>query len=159
MGSDAHVLAQPGRETVAVQPGWKAKSPASDASSAAGGMTGSQDWRAVRIREWLLLLLRFAITRDAKDEAAALALADEIDALGLRWRPSAPSFFRRTCREICQAIAVPDDPKRAAILKQHIARIDDPRLRRAFQAAVEFEQGAPPASESKQRDLWAGLRK
>jgi hypothetical protein len=44
---------------------------------------GSQDWRAGRIREWLLLLLRFAITWDPKDEAAALAMADEIDALGL----------------------------------------------------------------------------
>jgi hypothetical protein len=159
MGSDTHVLAQPGLDTVDVQPGWKAKWPASDASTAAGGMTGSQEWRAMRIREWLLLLLRFAITRDAKDEAAALALADEIDALGLRWRPSAPSFFRRTCREVCQAIAAPDDPKRAAILKQHLARIDDPRLRRAFQAAVEPEQGAPGASKRKRPDLWTGLRK
>jgi len=31
---------------------------------------GSQDWQAVRIREWLLLL-RFAITHNAKDEASA----------------------------------------------------------------------------------------
>src|SRR5262245_13272082 len=57
---------------------------------------GSHDWRAARIREWLLLLLRFAITHDATDELAAFAVADEIDAIGLRWRPSAPSFFRRT---------------------------------------------------------------
>jgi hypothetical protein len=124
------------------------------------GTNSSQDWRAARIREWLLLLLRFAITRDAKDEAAALAVADEIDALGLRWRPSAPSFFRRTCREVCTAIAVPDDPKRAELLKQHIARIDNPRLRRAFQAAVGPEPGAPPASSNQKRgDLWTGLRK
>jgi hypothetical protein len=120
-------------------------------------LTGSQDWRADRIREWLLLLLRFAITRDARDETAALALADEIDALGLRWRPSAPSFFRRTSGEVCKAIVAPDDPKFAAILKKHIARIDDPRLRRAFQAAVEPEQGARVSF--KRPDLWAGLRK
>jgi hypothetical protein len=123
------------------------------------GANSSQERRAGRIREWLLLLLRFAITRDAKDEAAALAVADEIDALGLRWRPSAPSFFRRTCREVCKAIAAPDDSKRAAILKQHLARIDDPRLRRAFQAAVEPEQGAPPTSNKSRRALWTGLRK
>lgn len=123
------------------------------------GANSPQDWRAARIREWLLLLLRFAITRDAKDEAAALAVADEIDALGLHWRPSAPSFFRRTCREVCRAIAVPDDPKRAALLKQHIARIDDHRLRRAFQAAVEPDPGAPVTLKRKQQDLWAGLRK
>lgn len=119
----------------------------------------SQDWRARRILEWLLLLLRFAITRDAKDETAALALADEIDALGLRWRPSAPSFFRRTSGEVCKAIVATDDPKRAAVLKKHIARIDDPRLRRAFQAAVELEQDPPKASRTKRPDLWVGLRK
>ena len=99
----------------------------------------SQDGRARRIREWLLLLLRFAITRDPKDEAAVFAMADEIDALGLQWRPSAPSFFRRTSCEVCKMITALDDPRRATILKKHIARIDDPRLRRAFQAAVDVE--------------------
>jgi len=105
---------------------------------------GSQDWRSGRIREWLLLLLRFAITRNAKDQAAALAMADEIDALGHRWRPSAPSFFRRTSDEVGKAIVARDDPRRAAILKKHIARIDDLRLRRAFQAAVELERESQP---------------
>jgi hypothetical protein len=124
------------------------------------GMTGSRDWRADRVREWLLLLLRFAITRNPKDEAAASAMADEIDALGLRWRPSAPSFFRRTSGEVCKAITTLDDPKRATILQNHIARIDDPRLRRAFQAAVEIEERPPPASsKTKRRNLWAGLRR
>jgi len=80
----------------------------------------AQDWRAVRVREWLLALLRFAITRNPKDETAALAMADEIDALGLCWRPSAPSFFRRTTAELCQAIIAVDDPSRAAILKSHV---------------------------------------
>src|SRR6516225_2201201 len=32
-----------------------------------------------------------------------------------------------------------DDPRRATILKKHIARIDDPRLRHAFQAVVDLE--------------------
>src|SRR6266511_1911059 len=121
---------------------------------------GSQDWRASRVREWLLLLLRFAITRDPKDEAAVLAMADEIDALGQQWRPSAPSFFRRTSDEVCKAIVAPDDPKRTAIVKKHIARIDDPRLRRAFQAVVDLKREFwPAATENKrQKDLWAGLR-
>lgn len=124
------------------------------------GMTGSRDWRADRIREWLLLLLRFAITRDPRDETTALAVADEIDALGLRWRPSAPSFFRRTSGEVCKAITALDDPKRAAILERHIARIDDPRLRRAFQAAVGIqERPAAASSRTKRRNLWAGLRR
>jgi hypothetical protein len=105
----------------------------------------SQDWRAGRVREWLLLLLRFAITCDLKDQAAVFAMADEIDALGHQWRPSAPSFFRRTSGEVCAAISARDHPKRAAILKKHIARIDDPRLRRTFQAAVDLEQRSAPA--------------
>jgi hypothetical protein len=100
---------------------------------------GSQDARAGRIREWLLLLLRFAITRDPKDEAGVIAMADEIDALGLQWRPSAPSFFRRRSSEVCKMITALDDPRRATVLKRHIARIDDPRLRHAFQAAVDIE--------------------
>jgi len=103
------------------------------------GAIRSQDARAGRIREWLLLLLRFAIAWDRKDEAAVLAMADEIDTLGLQWRPSAPSFFRRTSSEVCKMITALDDPRRATVLKRHIARIDDPRLRRAFQAAVDLE--------------------
>jgi hypothetical protein len=123
------------------------------------GKVGSQDWRAGRIQEWLLLLLRFAITHDPTDESAASAMADEIDAIGLRWRPSAPSFFRRTSAEVCKAIIARDDPRRTAILNSHIARIDDVRLRRAFQAAVEREQSSPPVPcETRRRNLWAGLR-
>ena len=120
-------------------------------------VAGSRDSRASRIREWLLLLLRFAITWDPKDEAAALAMAEEIDALGLRWRPSAPSFFRRTSGEVCKAITAPDDPERAIVLKEHIARIDEPRLRRAFQAAVELGRGSAADSKVKRPDLWTGL--
>src|SRR5262249_2470709 len=105
----------------------------------------SQDWRAGRIREWLLLLLRFAITCDPKDQAAAFAMADEIDALGLEWRPSAPSFFRRTSGEVCAAITVLEDPRRITILEKHIARIDDPRMRGAFHAALGPGPGSRPA--------------
>jgi hypothetical protein len=59
-------------------------------------------------------------------------MADEMDALGLRWRPSAPSFFRRTSSEVCKMVIALDDPRRATILKNHIARIDDPRLGEPF---------------------------
>jgi hypothetical protein len=91
-----------------------------------------------RIREWLLLLLRFAIIA-IRDRAAGFAMADEIDALGHQWRPSAPSFFRRTSDEVCKMVIAFDDPRRATVLKKHIARIDDSRLRRAFHAAVALE--------------------
>ena len=87
------------------QPAYSA--PASELS----GASAAQDWGARQVREWLLLLLRFAVTSDAKDQSAALALADEIDSCGLQWRPSAPSFFRRTTNELCKAITTLDDPK------------------------------------------------
>jgi hypothetical protein len=81
----------------------------------------------------------FCITCDPMDQAAAFAMADEIDALGHQWRPSAPSFFRRTSDEVCKMVIALDDPRRATVLKKHIARIDDSRLRRAFHAAVALE--------------------
>jgi|SRR5215475_1429604 hypothetical protein len=104
---------------------------------------GSQDWRAGRIREWLLLLLRFAITCDPKDQAAAFAMADEIDAFGHQWRPSAPSFFRRTSDEVCAAITALDDPKRATILKKHIPC--------CARAASGRAAATPPSSVMKSR--------
>ena len=120
---------------------------------------GSQDWPAERIREWLLRLLRFAVTRDAKDEAAALAMGDEIDAIGQRWRPPGPTFFRRTTDEVCKAITAPDGVERATILKKHLVRIDDARMRRAFAAATEVERRPSPASSKIDgQRLWAGLR-
>jgi hypothetical protein len=121
---------------------------------------GLQDWRADRIREWLLLLLRFAVTRDAKDEAAASAMGDEIDALGQRWRPSGPRFFCRTTDEVCKAMTAPAGAERATILNKHLARIDDPRLRQAFAAAAGVERRPSPAfSKIDGQRLWAGLRR
>jgi hypothetical protein len=118
----------------------------------------SQDWHAAQVRKWLLLLLRFAITRDRKDEAAVLAIADELDGLGQQLRPSMLSFFRRTSGEVCKALAAPDDPRREYILKKHTARIDDPRLRRAFEAAADIEQTSARALfKVKRQDLWRGL--
>jgi hypothetical protein len=86
-------------------------------------------------------------------------MADEIDALGHQSRPSAPTFFRRASGEVCEAINALEDPRRITILKKHIARIDDPRLRRAFQAAVDLERGSrPAATEHKHQHFWAGMR-
>ena len=119
---------------------------------------GSPEWRAAQIREWLLLLLRFAITRDPGDQAAVLSVATEIDSLGPQRKQSTPSFFRRTSSEVCEAIITNDDPRRATILAKHLARIEDLRLRRAFHAAIDLADASPQvSSETKRPDLWAGL--
>jgi hypothetical protein len=127
------------------------------------GQFDSQVWRDRKVREWLLLLLRFAITRDPTDQSAALAMADELDAVGTRRRPTAPSFFLKTSTEVCEAILAVPDGESNAVLRRHVARIDDPRLRRAFRAAVGLERTSEPPQQStkrkgrKDQDLWRGL--
>ena len=157
MSSQARVLEQPDRAPA--RNGSKiAKGPSADCDqpTAMSAASDPQDWAARQVRAWLLLLLRFAITTDPKDLSMTLALADEIDARGLEWRPSAPSFFRRTSNDVCKAITALDDPKRTAILKRHLARINDPALRRAFRAAVNFDERTAP-SQRNPRNLWFGL--
>jgi hypothetical protein len=124
---------------------------------------GSQDWRDRKLREWLLLLLRFAITLETSDQSAAFSLADELDSLGLRWRPAAPRFFLRTTREVCEAIV--EGWHDSVVLRKHLARIDDPRLRRAFRAALGLDRISEPQRQDARkntrngnlRDLWRGL--
>ena len=128
--------------------------------SAAGDVGDLQNGQAKQVREWLFLLLRFAITRHPEDELAVLMTAKGIDLLGQQWGRAAPSFFRRSSDEVCKAITALDDPRREAILKQHIRRIEHLGLRRAFQAAVHSEERAPQVPDRNyQPDLWAGLRR
>src|SRR5262249_39411709 len=143
MGSEARMLERSGR--VPTRDGnetakQRDRLPYLAAACALSDASDAQDWGARQVSEWLLLLLRFAVTSDARDQSAVLALADEIDARGLHWRPSAPTFFRRTSNEVCRAIITFDDPKRTTILKRHLARIDNPALKRAFRAAVNIDE-------------------
>jgi hypothetical protein len=124
---------------------------------------GSHDWRDRKIREWLLLLLRFAVTQEATDQGAALAVADELDSLGVDSKRTKPSFFVKTSIEVSKAILAVGDANDNAVLRRHLARIDDPRLRRAFQAAVGLREISELPKESaegkgrKRPDLWKGL--
>jgi hypothetical protein len=132
--------------------------PVSAQSSAATGAADAQDRCASQVREWLFLLLRFAITRDPEDQLAVLMMANAIDSLGRQWGRALPSFFRRSSDEVCKAITQLDDPKREAILKKHIRRIEHLGLRHAFQAAVQSEAGAQAGPDrSRQSELFAGL--
>jgi hypothetical protein len=126
---------------------------------------GLQDRQDPMLREWLLLLLRFAVTHEPLDQSAAVTIAEELDALGRRWRPAAAHFFVRTTNEICEAIVTVNDERRDPILRKHLARIDDPRLRQAFRSAVGLQSlPEPPQQSEKGRrgktwDLWKGLPK
>lgn len=115
------------------------------------------------IRAWLLALLRFAVTRDNDDRLAVLAAASEINKLSL----SAPQgqrgfrFFHRTSAELCAAITDPRRPSSEAVLRRHLERMTDERMRRAFAAALELDHASVPvqrtAGPHSRSGLWKGL--
>ena len=118
------------------------------------------EWHAKTLRAWQLAILRFAVTLDNADRLAVLAIASEIDRLGPQ-HDSRPAFgfFRRTNAELCAAILRPNELS-STVLRQHLGRIDDDRLKRVFAAAIETDQ--PEVSlvgKPIKRDLglWRGL--
>ena len=110
--------------------------------------------------DWLLAILRFAITLERDDRTAVMIKAQELD-----WpRSGRPrktfAFFTRTSLELCNAIADKTSPTRGVVIRRQLARIENPRLRCAFEAASELEAGVFHASSPKKRwqgDLWKGL--
>jgi hypothetical protein len=123
----------------------------------------SPDWSEPMVQEWLLLLLRFAITRQPSDRSTVRVMAMQLDSLGRQGPPSAFRFFRSTSEEICRAILAYGDDQGERVLRRHLARIDDPRLRRTFQAAVGLPtipkqvQRSVTSRERRGWDLWKGL--
>jgi hypothetical protein len=116
-----------------------------------------------RIGEWQFLLLRFAITRDPIDQAAAETAAQPLDAAAPQRTPSF-TYFARTTRDICNAIADPRDEHTELILQRFAARIEDGRLRAAFCACLELQDDAGRRARRRaawrdRQDLWRGLPK
>ena len=116
-------------------------------------------------RDWLLAVLRYAVTREEADRSAVLVLAEAMDGSGSpRAQPSSFEFFRRSSVELCRAIADDTDPRRADIIRGYLKHIDDPRLRRAVEAAAELpsetrsrETGPGRRLGDRPRQLWKGL--
>ena len=107
-----------------------------------------EERRTKKVRDWLLAILRFAVTLEQADRTTVLAIADEMDRSGFRVDNTAFAFFAKTSTELCNAIADRNDPRRVATLSRHLRRIDDHRLHRALEAAIEFEQAATTSSSS-----------
>lgn len=107
-----------------------------------------------KLRDWMLCLLRFAITQTPGDQAEALALASELDAQG---DSGGVTFFQRTSVAVCRAIVVRDE-NGMRILRQFISRIEEPRLRSAFSAAVGLDASSKKEEHEFRRTLlWRGL--
>ena len=117
-------------------------------------------WLAGTLRAWHLAILRYAVTLDNADRLAVLRIAREIDGLYPRQEGNTEfEFFRRTSAEVCAAILQPTE-RAPTILQQHLARLDDDRLKRAFAAAIDASQPAVSAVSRPARrrnDLWRGL--
>jgi hypothetical protein len=123
------------------------------------------DCRTKMVRDWLLALLRYAVTLHDADRSVVLVIAEEIDKLGSHAEePPAFKFFRRTSIELCSAILDAQNSNKSAVLHLHLKRIDDCRLRRAFEAAID-EDTSPATSDADKmkkrgaQDLWKGLRR
>jgi hypothetical protein len=112
------------------------------------------------LRAWQLAILRFAVTLDDLERLNILAIARELDRLGEDHETSF-HFFRRTSAELCAAVSAGSDDAARATLLRYLAEIDDPRLKRAFAAAVAIgHPETPPARKHRKRDgksLWRGL--
>jgi hypothetical protein len=106
------------------------------------------------------------VTLHYADKSAVLLIAEEIDKLGSHAEDrSAFEFFRGTSTELCSAILDKQNSMRSAILRLHLKRIDDWRLRRAFEAAIEFGDTSQIVSSVNKirkrgsQKLWEGLRR
>lgn len=133
--------------------------------------SAEEKWRAKIVGDWLLAILKYAVTLRQEDRRSALAIAGVLDhlgsgtsgGLGMSSR-SAFLFFRRMSGELCNAIVDSGAPQNAELLRLHLNRIDDPRLKRAFEAAVAIEGisgGLKTNANTRNRaraDLWKGLR-
>ena len=129
-----------------------------------GRDASQQNAQARTLQAWQLALLRFAVTLEASDGQAARAIANELDRSGRRDSCSASfAFFRKTTDELCSVVLRPDNSG-VAVIRRHLGRMPDGRLKRAFQAAVEptlpaiVENRVENRSPDRCRgDLWRGL--
>jgi hypothetical protein len=95
-----------------------------------------------RIREWLLGILRFAVTLEQRDQAAVMCLAAEMDRLGADTIQSQFSYFSRTSVEFCNCILGCWSVANSTELRLHLQKINDGRLRRALEAALFEKTGS-----------------
>ncbi len=116
------------------------------------------------IKDWLFLLLRFAVTRTPDDRATVMATAAALDSLARRDPPSF-GFFVRASGQVCDAILQNCDDAARQLLRKHAACIDDQRLRAAFLASLGLDEPPlhrrhrPRATWREREDLWRGLPK
>jgi hypothetical protein len=118
------------------------------------------DASSEHLEDWLLALLRYAITRHEADRIAVHTLAKDMDALGGRFSVPGFDFFCRSSQRLCDAIES-GDPQAHADIEQFLKRIESTRLRHAFEAVLDLKSEAPKTQCQTQSRawLWKGLQK
>ncbi|WP_338692410.1 hypothetical protein V5279_40595 [Bradyrhizobium sp. 26S5] len=119
---------------------------------------GASESQGKLLGAWQLAVLRFTVTLDDADRMHVLAMAGELDRLDGAADGSF-HFFRRTTAELCRAITG-NDAHAVAIVRSFQMQIENPRLRRAFEAAIAKDRTPPKLVASRTRpsdDLWRGL--
>ena len=102
--------------------------------------TSGVERHATTLRAWQLAILRFAVTLDNADRLTVRAIAAEIDKLDPEHNSKPDfSFFRKTSAELCAAILRPNELT-STVLRQHLAQIDEDRLKHVFAATIEANQ-------------------
>ena len=102
--------------------------------------TSGGERHAKTLRAWQLAILRCAVTLDNADRLTVMAIAGEIDKLGPEHNSKPDfSFFRKTSAELCAAILRPNELT-STVLRQHLAQIDEDRLKHVFAATIEANQ-------------------
>jgi hypothetical protein len=115
------------------------------------------------VRDWLFLVLRYAVSREAQDRRTVLDLAAKMDTLGKERDREAFRFFRDHSERLCAAIAAPDTLGRRRILLAHARMIGQRPLQRAFLLTCRLElrekvfSGFGTASD--RSGLWKGLQR
>ena len=89
-----------------------------------------------RIIEWLLAILRFAVTLEQCDRAALMCLAVEMDRLGAGTTQSGFTYFTRTSTKLCDCIVAKRDFDNLGELWLHFEQINDNRSRFALEGAL-----------------------
>jgi hypothetical protein len=112
------------------------------------------------IREWLIGILRFAITLELSDRATILNLAAELDRLASLTKNNGFTFFARTSVQLCNALIARNCPESVETLRGFLGRIDHLPLRRAFEAVLDVKPSRPDRRDLLRRsreNLWKGL--
>jgi hypothetical protein len=119
------------------------------------------EWQSRKIKNWLLALLRFAVTHDETDRICVIEMARDLDCQNSGTPGASFSYFDRITAEICNVIVADQNARRQAILLRLFNHIDDCRLRRALEAATECRPSGSTqkkAVKHRREHLWKGLR-